>query len=228
MESQGADVVGFDLAADQSWDLAPLPGVDMTAFAAHMKNHIERLKNGWWFAHHACGSRARVVYGNIYAVPNEIGPIDISTFGSILLHLRDPFLALLNAERLTRETIIVTDLHPEYDQSSSTSSGVGAKLIERFLRRKVSSEDWRSLSMRFTPNAKSQDPISAATWWRFPPNLICQFLGVLGFERTTVTEHLQTRQGKKFRLFTVVGSRTRPFRERQGSSSDRRREVMNP
>jgi len=51
-----------------------------------------------------------MVYGTVYSVPEEIGPFDISTFGSVLTHVRDPFLALQNATRLTKETVIITEL----------------------------------------------------------------------------------------------------------------------
>jgi len=43
------------------------------------------------------GSRARMVYGSVYAIPTAIGAVDVATFGSVLLHVRDPFIALQNA-----------------------------------------------------------------------------------------------------------------------------------
>ena len=58
---------------------------------------IKRLNNAFWLCHKAYNSKAKVVYGTVYEIPEEIGMVDISTFGSILLHVRDPFLALQNA-----------------------------------------------------------------------------------------------------------------------------------
>ena len=46
------------------------------------------------------------------------------------------------------------------------------------------------------------------SWWCFPPEVICRFLGVLGFGDQVVTEHFQNYQGKRVRLYTVVGKRT--------------------
>ena len=46
-----------------------------------------------------------MVYGNIYDLPASIGYFDAATFGCVLLHLRDPFQALAQAAKLTRDTI---------------------------------------------------------------------------------------------------------------------------
>jgi hypothetical protein len=202
MESNGADVIGFDLSSELSWDLVPIAGLDITSFAARMKEHIETLKNGWWFAHRLLGSKARVVYGNIYDVPAAIGPVDIATFGSILLHLRDPFKALHSALRITREYAIVTELHPE--QRSDSGPGTLAPQAPS----EVSSCVVPSGCMCFLPDPKTTDPGTAATWWCFSPGVICRFLAVLGFGDQVVTEHFQTYRGNRFRLYTVVAKRT--------------------
>src|SRR5207245_5263747 len=81
--------------------------------AGQMRNRqiqLQRLRNSYWFGHEALGSSARVVHGRIYEVPAAIGPVDVAFFGSILLHLRDPLLALANGARFARETVVVTDL----------------------------------------------------------------------------------------------------------------------
>ena len=39
-------------------------------------------------------SKAKVVYGTVYEIPEEIGRVEVATFGSVLRHVRDPFLAL--------------------------------------------------------------------------------------------------------------------------------------
>lgn len=218
MESQGADVVGLDLAPDHVWDLVPFAGLDMTGYAVKLKDHIERLKNGWWFAHRLFHSRAKAVYANIYALPQAIGLVDIATFGAILLHLRDPFDALCNALSLTRETVIVTEVHPEQPADSrlgslvTSASGRGlASGLRRLLgmeERSASPGLPRQNALYFLPNPQAQDPSVAVTWWCFTPEVICAFLGVLGFGQTTVTEHMQVFQGRPARMFTVVGKRT--------------------
>jgi hypothetical protein len=205
MESRGADVIGFDLPSERSWDLVPFARADIATYGVAIKNDIERLKNGWWFTHRLFGSKARVVYGNIYDIPEAIGPLDVATFGAILLHLRDPFQALYSALRLTREMAIVTEVHPEQPPGSpmgSTSPPESPSRKRRFLSNPHQGQ------MFFVPAPGTTDPSAAVTWWSFPPQVICQFLGVLGFEDQVVTEHSQCFMGKRARLYTVVGRRT--------------------
>lgn len=128
-------------------------------------------------------SKAKVVYGSVYDIPQEIGPVDITTFGSILLHVRDPFQAMYQSSLLTRERIIVTELKPRWHKQNA---------------------------MYFQPDVRTLE--SKETWWMLPPKLIISFLGVLGFEDTTVTYHKQTSRLGKTNMYTVVARRTTPFK----------------
>ena len=94
MESKGAEVVGYDLSPEYLWDIVPLYNIDHEKRIARQKEVIRRLNNAFWLCHKAFNSRAKMVYGTVYAVPRQIEMVDVSTFGSILLHVRDPFLAL--------------------------------------------------------------------------------------------------------------------------------------
>jgi SAM-dependent methyltransferase len=188
MERAGAEVVSYDLAPDRDWDLVPFARLDLLPSRAWRKEHVERVKNGYWYAHHAHGSRARVVYGTVYDVPLEIGSVDVSTFGSVLLHVRDPFLALQSALRLTRETVVVTEL--------LQPPGLLDRLLGRHDRP----------AMEFLPDAAKCRP--EETWWRMPSGVLQAFLAVLGFERSTVTHHTQAYKGRSKPLYTVVAHRT--------------------
>ena len=216
MERRGAEMVSYDLSEHDQWDVVPyarlargggpsvraggrgevvappswVPEPDIAVSAT-----IRRLNNAYWLAHRAFGSRARLVHGDIYSVPSELGPVDVSVFGAILLHTRDPFGALVPALQLTRETVVVTDalglLHlPKVLRR-------GRELLPRQLRRPL---------MRFMPDWRtSAEPDG---WWRLTPEIVQAFLGVVGFERTEVTTHTQLFHGRPKRLFTVVGHRT--------------------
>lgn len=111
MEKRGAEVVGYDLSDEYDWDIVPFGGgLKLDETIQVRKKTIRKLNNAWWFSHHILQSKTRVVYGTAYTIPKTIGTVHIATFGSILLHLRDPFLALQRAAAITAETIIVTDL----------------------------------------------------------------------------------------------------------------------
>lgn len=187
MESRGAHVVGYDLSEDYDWDVVPFSTHDNESFATERRQSIRALNNGWWLAHDARRSGARVAYGSVYAIPEAIGKVDVATFGAMLLHVRDPFLALQNVVKLNPDTIIVTEpLSLKYSLSQIVSGKVQPGPI-------------------FLPNRRRDGP--RETWWLFTPDLIERMLGVLGFDDSKVHYHLQRYQNRMQPMFTVVANR---------------------
>ena len=109
-ERHGAEVVAYDLSEDQPWDVVPYQAYDFRSFEANRRDIMRRVNASFWLGHQAYKSNSRVVYGSVYDVPEQIGEVDISFFGSILLHTRDPFRALQSAADITKEAIVVTDV----------------------------------------------------------------------------------------------------------------------
>ncbi len=191
MEKRGADVVAYDLSENHSWDVVPYAQYDHESYDAERREHLRQINNGWWLAHRAHDSKAKVVYGTVYEIPEEIGRVEVATFGSVLLHVRDPFLALERALRLTTETAIVAE-RPS---------------LRYWLPQMVMGP--LKPSMALLPNYKKVHP--RESWWHFTPGIIRKMLGVLGFEDTKVNYHLQRFEGRRRLLFTVVGRRTKPL-----------------
>ena len=189
MEKMGAEVVSYDLSERQEWDLVPYADGDKKAGIDERKRHIRRLNNGYWFAHRAFRSAAKVMYGTVYKIPDNVGQFDVCTFGSVLLHLRDPFLALQRVTRHANETVVVTDLMPPLLGRAASTIGrwVGGELLY------------------FLPNARRREHHDA--WWLLSPSLVAEFLHILGFKYTDITRHRQRYNGKSLRLYTVVGRR---------------------
>ena len=185
MEKQGAEVIAYDLSVNEAWDMVPYQRYDWETALSERRSHVRRINNAFWLAHQAFGSKTKMVYGSVYSIPREIGPVDISVFGSVLLHVRDPFLALQNALTLTRETVIVTE---------------PCSLPRQYL------DKFTGADMIFLPDFVSTEP--KETWWHMSPRLIQRFLGVLGFEKTKIRYHYQKRKGRSHRLCTIVGLRT--------------------
>lgn len=186
MERQGAEVVAFDLSRDGEWDMVPFAKwKGYNAISEDRRTIIDRLNNAYWFCHRCLNSDAKVVYGNVYAIPEEIGAVDIAVYGSILLHLRDPFLALQNGAKLAREALIVTEV-------------LRGQTVESKLP-----------YMQFLPDPENIEPKD--TWWDLRPEIIVRMIGVLGFEDVSVTYHKQLYEGEENRLYTVVGRRTSGF-----------------
>lgn len=212
MERRGAEVVAYDLSEHDDWDVVPLarlhrPQTEISSlypagvehwrdFQRLRRGGIARLNKGFWLAHRAHGSRARLVTGTVYDVPAAIGPVDVAVFGSILLHLRDPFLALQRSLRLTRETVVVTDLVPDGVQHVDAPADAQAAAIGRVA----------GSYAKFIPDPVAGGPLDI--WWQISPELIVRMLAILGFEEARVSHHQQPFQGTPVPLYTVVARRT--------------------
>ena len=110
MERSGAEVVGFEAGFDVPVDLIPFEGRDMRVEKGIIMEVVDRVHNSWWLMHDDLGSGAKLVHGNIYRQPADLGFFDVAVFGAILLHLREPWGAIAETARRTRQRIIVTDV----------------------------------------------------------------------------------------------------------------------
>lgn len=160
MESEGAEVVALDLPPGHPPDLVPLPGVDLVEHQGAGSELARQVRNSWWYGHRELNSRARAVYADIYRLPGDLGRFDVSTFGSILLHLKDPFGALSEAARITDRALVVTDLAPEVIFGGGENS-----------------------LMEFNPGDERENLVN---WWRSSPGAIAKMFRVLGFPRVDI------------------------------------------
>ncbi len=216
MERQGADVVAFDLSEDQSWDIVPFAG-EPAQNALNLKSRIKRINNSFWFCHQALSSKAQMVYGTVYDIPEALGVVDVTVFGCVLLHLRDPFLALQNALGLTTEKVIITEsMGTEMPNQKRVARYFEKVPVQRDVLRNFVPEtsivqaDWPVL--QFSPDFRNRRPDDGYTWWLLTPEMIRQFIGVLGFERSETIYHSRAlAYGRRRLLYTVVGYRTKPI-----------------
>ena len=135
-------------------------------------------------------------------MPREIGPVDIATFGSILLHLRDPFAALERSASLVRERIVVTDMMPVPRRLSR------AGLAQPLRRVRPGIVDRILPDLEFVADPVTRTPVD--TWWRISPRMIGRWLAVLGFPNQTTTYHDQVYRHpnpQAVPMFTVVAER---------------------
>jgi hypothetical protein len=206
MEKRGAELIAYDLSPNDDWDIVPYDGNVPLEERQNRQDLIRKVNNAWWFSHRLLQSKAKMVYGNIYQIPAEIGSVQVTTFGSVLLHVRDPFLALQRSASLTNETIIVTEATPIFWRS-----GVfwPLRLLSRVNRRIAT---YMTPALDFLPDPDTHQPWD--TWWNLSPELIRRFLKILGFTKTRTTFHehayffdQQPSRKRLRKLFTVVGSR---------------------
>jgi SAM-dependent methyltransferase len=180
IESNGAEVVSFDLDQEGTLDFVPF-AKDQSHPWNMSKMPMWKLHNAYWLGHRLLKSKAKVAYGTVYAIPEAIGAVDVSVLGCILLHLRDPFLALHSAVKLTKQTVIVAE--PFRDDLKTSGP-----------------------FLNFLPNAETCEP--KVTWWDIRPEWIVRALSVLGFEDTAINFHTQKLRGRPQNLYTVVAKRT--------------------
>ncbi len=201
MEQAGADVVSFDLGAEYRPDNL-IPGSwDKKKFVESAQVFQRALNNSYWFCHEKANLKAKMVYGTVYDIPAEIGQVDITTLCSMLLHLRDPFLALMSAARLTKDRLIITE--PLWTRNhyrvSLFINAILRLLFRRHANATAGSCPW------FTMQKSDQQQFS---WWMLPPYVIENYISVLGFKKERVIFHRQKLEGKgNMLMYTLVGRR---------------------
>jgi hypothetical protein len=120
-ETRGGTVVSFDMDSKERQDFLPYRGEpwyeDKARYREGLNPGLETLKNGYWLAHRLFRSSARVFYGDIYALPEELGSFDVIVAGCIMMHLQNPILALESLSRVSSDRIIVIDtISPQDDE----------------------------------------------------------------------------------------------------------------
>ncbi|MCU1430259.1 MAG: methyltransferase type 11 [Actinomycetia bacterium] len=162
LERVGAEVVAFEAGFDACIDLLAFGRSDVEAMRTNAMRFVAEVNNSWWWVKQHHNLDARIAYGDIYRMPDDLGMFDVTMFGAILLHLRDPFTALQQAAQVTTECLIVTDLVP------------------------LMGDPWRDAFSRFHP--APGDPTS---WWLHTPAVVQRMLETLGFVEIERTRHTQ-------------------------------------
>jgi 2-polyprenyl-3-methyl-5-hydroxy-6-metoxy-1,4-benzoquinol methylase len=187
MEEQGAEVTAYDLDLTRKWDFVPFHDVDVAHFNDQRKFHLAKINNSWHFNHNAKQSKAKLIYGSVYDLSPSFGLFDIVTISSVLLHVRDPFMAIERAASVASSTIIITEVHE--DQLLKAKPGLLAEPV-----------------LYLMPRAATRSPLDA--WWVIPSTLTVEILKILGFSDIKITRHNQRfRDGHMWQFYTIVGNR---------------------
>ena len=189
MEKRAREVVAVDLPIDDAfWDFVPYHHLGLadrkerqnSTVHQGFKQHIERIRNGFWYAYEKFESQSKVYYGSPYDLPDELGSFDVAVMSAVLLHTQSPVRTLESCARLVTDSIIITEQH---------DPSLGDDPVCR-LAPTVENETWD-------------------TWWTFTPRFFQQYLSVLGFADQKLTLHKQLAHGTLHDMFTVVASRAR-------------------
>ena len=227
-ERRGANVTSIDLSVDsEERDWTPIADQDWKANLKSFMQDEKRRRNAFWYAHKALNSKSKLIISHINNLPEEVEMHDIGIIFSVLLHIRDPFLALQRMCSHVNEKIVITELgqYPTYAFRLLPASMVISikDSIARFLEKNsnflsklpnfINKRLFRNRpDLRFLP----QHGRIASKWWAFTPEAIIAMLKVLGFEKTKVNYHYyksasKNNDGSKVWNFTVTGERTIPI-----------------
>ncbi len=188
-EQQGAsEVVALDLSPEHDWDIVPFAQMDTQAELQKRRKGIQKLNNAFWLAHRLLNSRAKLIYSDAYSFRWPSQDFEVVIFGAILLHLRDPFLALQRILESAKDTVIVAEL-----------------LWPRQMLMYLASGLFRQPLVCFLPDPVKMQPNE--TWWAITPAAVRRWLAVLGFNRQHVTIHRQRYRKRWQWMYTVVARR---------------------
>jgi len=134
-ERRGAEVVSFDLDHASRQKLLPFHDsiymIDRTESERQREKFFNSMKRGYWYCHHAFDSRANVYYGNIEAIPLELGRFDVALLCSVLEHLPDHIQAIASAASLAN-TIVITGPLGEADDRNAEFVGYASHPAANF------------------------------------------------------------------------------------------------
>ncbi len=183
MEAAGATVTCVEPTMAHLWDTVPLHDFDTPGWRQEFAEHIEQVRNSFWYLHRQNASRVRMFEGDPYELAPGFGPFDIGVLASVLLHCRRPFDLLQSVADRVRHTMVVTEA---YDPA----------LGDAPLCRLLAHDSLRQVD----------------TWWQFTPQFFVYALRVLGFTDCRVSFHSQKQpaENREVAMFTVVARRPAP------------------
>ena len=207
-EKEGADVTSIDLDIKninytepyKNRDVVPRVKCNWQEELTVLMQEEERRRNAYWYTHKALNSKAKLIHAHACDLPRDLGIYDISLLYTMLVHIRDPYLALQNMLRHTGEKVIIIELGG-YTRRKSFRN-----IIRNLIRRIMPPSP---PSMIFLP-CPERTPYK---WWKLSPEIIINMVNILGFEKTSINYHTQLADGRKIFLYTVVCERTVPIED---------------
>jgi hypothetical protein len=199
-EKNGANVTAFDMPINGNWDTVPFadkPVLNLSTKQIEIElnnrrlseatrykrlHSVEIVRNGFYYAHQRYQSAVRLFEGSVYEIREDVGIFDVAFIGAILLHLRDPFLALHRIAQVTTNQLVISDLlYPAFKKSSE-----GKPFLE------------------FLPDANK---VHVHAWWRLSPGAIESMLRTVGFKISSEIVKSYKFKGQDCDMLTLVADR---------------------
>ena len=124
------EVVSFDIDIGERQKLLPFKNSsyyrDHAAWAERRSRDFDAWKRAYWCAHHAYGSKARVVYGDIYNLPSNLGLFDVVLCCSVLEHMADPISAIASMARHAADRLVLAVWIPNLEEKAPIAWFLGS------------------------------------------------------------------------------------------------------
>jgi SAM-dependent methyltransferase len=194
LEQAGGIVTALDIGGEFQPDFISYAPMDHTDF-------LRRLNNSHRLVREVFQLKAEFRQGTVYQP--IAGQFDIGILGNILLHLRDPFKAIYNVARASKEKVVIVEslwnwplfLYLEFLAKASQLPFV------------VTGNNRHPEQTLFIPTLGLKEQ---CVWWFLRPSLIKRMVALMGFEKSRIIYHHQTYEGKKSLQYTLVAERTGP------------------
>jgi tRNA (mo5U34)-methyltransferase len=111
MERRGAgEVVAIDIDDPDQWDWPPRERLEPDRLALQVLAAVKGRGEGFRIAHERLGSKVERQTLSVYDLdPTKLGHFDVVFLGSLLLHLRDPVLALERIRSVCAGVAVIAD-----------------------------------------------------------------------------------------------------------------------
>src|SRR5262249_31540114 len=181
LEQGGATVTALEVQPSVTWDFVPFPGEQMAENRARHADHMEKIRQSFWYTHQAFRLQARLVYAAAGNIPPGLGAFDVALLGVVLLHAANPQRIVAECARVARTVVITELLYPDLED-------IGGGIVRLHPTRE--NGEWH-------------------IWWHFSTGFFAQYLSVLGLTDQRVTFHRQrnARNDQLVDFFTIVASR---------------------
>ncbi|MFX0201328.1 MAG: class I SAM-dependent methyltransferase [Candidatus Hodarchaeota archaeon] len=167
MEKRGAAIVSFDMSSSEQYAFVPFYNDPMSRgqLIEEWGVALERVKNGYWFCHQHFESSAKVYYGDVYDLPEDLGQFDLVFVGMCLPHFRDPCKALTSITRRSLDLVVITQ--PYFS-------------------------DPRPI-LRLAPEVDTGDfTFARFLWWTMSDTFLIEFMKILGFSLSKIETSVHT------------------------------------
>jgi hypothetical protein len=186
----------LDLDTSLEWDVVPFENVQEDRIV-NMKKHLQQIQNAFWYNYIKRNSNYDVYHSNLYNADKIDEKFEVSLLGAILIHVRDPLLALEKVSKVTEKTLVITEFYPKPTLKMKILFKLGYS-FDQLIK-------YAPDTPVFTPHPDK--PKENFSWWSLPPKFLISYLKILGFNQFTTKASTHLYMDKPIHMYTLIANR---------------------